>query len=145
LFGKGSDAVIESKIQSEIVMFVPHLEHGDDDEGSSKRPMKFTFDENTPVIGMYKQELQGWQSARITSISKQEITFLLEDTQGPSGPIRIVVAAEAGKVPFRAVCTGRVVRVVQNPELGNAVQVCAHIQRWEFIKPKGRRGPFLVR
>jgi hypothetical protein len=107
--------------------------------------MKFTCDENTPVIGMYKQELQGWQSARITSISRQEITFVLDDTQRPSGKIRIVVAAETGKVGFRAVCSGRVVRVVQTPELGDAVQVCAHIQRWEFIKPKGRRGPMLVR
>jgi hypothetical protein len=132
-------------MQSEIVMFVPHLEHGYEDGEKSRRPMRFTCDENTPVIGMYKQELQGWQSARITSISKQEITFLLDATQRPSGPIRIVVAAEVGAVAFRAVCSGKVVRVVQNPELGDAVQVCAHIQRWEFIKPKGRRGPFLVR
>ena len=77
--------MIESKAQSEIVMFVPHLEHGYGNDPRTRRPMKFTCDENTPVIGMYKQELQGWQSARITSISRQEITLFSTTRNGLRG------------------------------------------------------------
>lgn len=131
--------MIELKTQSEIVMFVPHLESRPGVDGDLRGPMKLTNDQRPPVIGMYKQELQGWRSARILTMSREEVTFLLEDTQRPSGPIRIVIAGDSGIFPFRAVCSAKVVRVIQNTSLGDAVQVSAHIQRWEFIKPKSRR------
>jgi hypothetical protein len=137
--------VIESKAQSEIVMFVPHLEIGRETDGGPQGTIRLLCDHRTPILGMYKQELQGWRSARIVSMSRDEITFLLDETQPPSGPIRIVVAGETGIFPFRAVCSAKVVRVVQNPSLGDAVQVSAHIHRWEFIKPKSRRKPIPIR
>lgn len=93
---------------------------------------------------MYKQELQGWRSARILTISREEITFILDETQPPTGTIRIVVAGESGVFPFRAVCTGKVVRVTQDQALGEAVHVTAHIKRWELIKPKARQRPMPI-
>jgi hypothetical protein len=130
--------VMNSRAESEIVMFVPHLDTRQEDGEEPQSPMKFMNNQRTPVVGMYKQELQGWRSARILNMSREEITFQLDDTQPPTGSIRIVVAGESATFPFRVVCTAKVVRVVQSDILGESVQVSAHIRRWEFIKPKSR-------
>ncbi len=136
---------MDSRAESEIVMFVPHLDTRQDEGEELQGPMKFVSNQRTPVVGMYKQELQGWRTARILSMSREEITFLLDDTQAPTGSIRIVVAGESATFPFRVVCSAKVVRVVQSDVFGESIQVSAHIRRWEFIKPKSRHKPQLIR
>lgn len=84
------------------------------------------------ILGRYRVPLQDWRDAKITSISCEAVTLLVEDTYRPSGEITISVEGTCKALPFRAICHASVVRVTQNAELGAYLEVSAYARRWEI-------------
>lgn len=84
------------------------------------------------ILGKYRAPLQNWRDAKITSISCEAVTLIVEASFRPSGDITISVEGTCKALPFRAVCHASVVRVTQNAELGHHLEVSAYARRWEI-------------